>query len=60
MSGILFLYLIILNLSFYGTIFLKMLEFLSAGAELNKCLILIKTLLVLLVNVTQIIEIINL
>ena len=42
MSGILFLYLIILDLSFYGTIFLKMLEFLSAGAELDKCSILIK------------------
>lgn len=42
MSGILFLYLIILNLSFYGTIFLEMLEFLSAAAELNKCSILIK------------------
>lgn len=60
MSGILFLYLIILNLSFYGKVFLKILEFLSAGAELSKCSILIKTLLILLVNDVQIIEIINL
>ena len=60
MSGTLFLYLIILNLSFYGTIFLKILGFLSAAAELVKFSILIKTLLILLVNVAQIIEIINL